>query len=132
MYGHHMWQRPKVHWTTSAAEHPRRRSHWPHAPRTEISSTTRQGLARKPRHQGSLLLHLPLRSLVTRRWTSLRSMSKPTTRSSAFGTVVSAALTERRMSQHDLAEAVGKSPAYTNQTITGRKSASPQWVNLVS
>jgi hypothetical protein len=36
------------------------------------------------------------------------------------------------MSQHDLAEAVGKSPAYTNQTITGRKSASPQWVNLVA
>ena len=31
-----------------------------------------------------------------------------------------------------LAEAVGKSPAYTNQTITGRKSASPQWVNLVA
>jgi hypothetical protein len=35
------------------------------------------------------------------------------------------------MSQADLAEAVGKSHAYTNQTLTGRKSASPEWVNLV-
>lgn len=49
-----------------------------------------------------------------------------------FGAAVSAALTERRMSQHDLADAVGKSVAYTNQTMTGRKSASPQWVNLVA
>jgi len=36
------------------------------------------------------------------------------------------------MSQADLAEAVGKSHAYTNQTLTGRKSASPEWVNLVA
>ena len=42
------------------------------------------------------------------------------------------ALLQRRMSQHDLAEALGKSLANTNQTITGRKSASPQWVNLVA
>jgi cyanate lyase len=46
--------------------------------------------------------------------------------------VVSAALNQRRMSQLDLAEPVGKSAAYTNQTITGRKSASPQWVNLIA
>lgn len=51
---------------------------------------------------------------------------------SAFGAAVNDALTERRMSQHELADALGKSPAYTNQTITGRKSASPQWVNLVA
>ena len=36
------------------------------------------------------------------------------------------------MSQADLAEAVGKPHAYTNQTLTGRKSASPGWVNLVA
>jgi hypothetical protein len=36
------------------------------------------------------------------------------------------------MSQSDLAQAVGKSPAYTNQTMTGRKHASPEWVNLVA
>jgi cyanate lyase len=59
-------------------------------------------------------------------------MPRQTKSTSAFGAAVSAALTERRMSQYDLAEAVGKSTAYTNQTITGRKSASPQWVNLVA
>jgi ribosome-binding protein aMBF1 (putative translation factor) len=59
-------------------------------------------------------------------------MSRRTPSDCAFGTAVSAALTERRMSQHDLADAIGKSVAYTNQTMTGRKSASPQWVNLVA
>jgi cyanate lyase len=59
-------------------------------------------------------------------------MSRRTRRSSAFGAQLAAALTERQMSQYDLAEALGKSAAFTNQTMTGRKSASPQWVNLVA
>ena len=59
-------------------------------------------------------------------------MRRRVTSACAFGAAVNAALTERRMSQYELAEAVGKSRAYTNQTMTGRKSASPQWVNLVA
>jgi cyanate lyase len=49
-----------------------------------------------------------------------------------FGSAVADALAERQMSQLDLASTLGKSLAYTNQTLTGRKSASPQWVNLVA
>jgi transcriptional regulator with XRE-family HTH domain len=49
-----------------------------------------------------------------------------------FGAAVSSLLTKRQMSQADLAESLGKSHAYTNQTLTGRKSASPSWVNLVA
>jgi transcriptional regulator with XRE-family HTH domain len=59
-------------------------------------------------------------------------MARRTSNTSAFGTAVSRALTERRMSQAELAGTLGKSPAYTNQTLTGRKSASPEWVNLVA
>jgi hypothetical protein len=42
------------------------------------------------------------------------------------------ALFERKMFQADLAGTLGKSPAHTNQTLSGRKSASPEWVNLVA
>jgi cyanate lyase len=59
-------------------------------------------------------------------------MPRRSSTKSTFGAAVSSLLTERRMSQADLAEAVGKSHAYTNQTLTGRKSASPEWVNLVA
>ncbi len=61
-------------------------------------------------------------------------MSPP--RRSKFETEVGAAVTrelaERRLSQSDLAGRLGKSVAYTNQVMTGRKRASPEWVNLVS
>ena len=59
-------------------------------------------------------------------------MARRTSNTNAFGAAVSRALVERQMSQADLAGALGKSPAYTNQTLTGRKSASPEWVNLVA
>jgi cyanate lyase len=59
-------------------------------------------------------------------------MPRRSSTNSTFGAAVSTLLAERRMSQADLAQAVGKSHAYTNQTLTGRKSASPEWVNLVA
>lgn len=59
-------------------------------------------------------------------------MSTRKTRRSEFGAVVDSALEERAMSQLDLAEATGRSPAYTNQTLTGVKPVSPEWVNLVA
>jgi transcriptional regulator with XRE-family HTH domain len=59
-------------------------------------------------------------------------MPRRSSTKSTFGAAVTTLLAERRMSQADLAEAVGKSHAYTNQTLTGRKSASPEWVNLVA
>jgi cyanate lyase len=64
--------------------------------------------------------------------TSRSSKRRLNAASSAFGTAVADALAERQMSQLDLASSLGKSLAYTNQTLTGRKSASPQWVNLVA
>src|SRR5262245_42322917 len=74
------------------------------------------------------------RSPSTGPWTIFRceAMPRRSSTKSTFGAAVSSLLTERRMSQADLAEAVGKSHAYTNQTLTGRKSASPEWVNLVA
>jgi cyanate lyase len=59
-------------------------------------------------------------------------MSRRSASTSAFGAAVSSALAQRHMSQVDLANSLGKSPAYTNQTLTGRKSVSPEWVNLVA
>jgi hypothetical protein len=49
-----------------------------------------------------------------------------------FGTSVSAALAERRLSQIDLATALGRWAAYVNQTMTGVKSPSAQWADLVA
>jgi cyanate lyase len=54
------------------------------------------------------------------------------TRYSHFGASVSAALAERQLSQADLAEALGRSPAYLNQTMTGTKPASAEWADLVA
>lgn len=50
----------------------------------------------------------------------------------AFGASVSSALTEARMTQPELADSIGASTAYVNQMITGRKRASPEWVDLVA
>jgi len=55
-----------------------------------------------------------------------------TTKYNHFGASVSAALAERRLSQADLAEALGRSPAYLNQTMTGTKPASAEWADLVA
>jgi cyanate lyase len=49
-----------------------------------------------------------------------------------FGTALSVQLARRRMTQSDLAHSVGRSPSYTNQVMSGRKGASPQWVELVA
>lgn len=49
-----------------------------------------------------------------------------------FGASVSQALAERQSSQTALASSVGRSVAYTNQTITGRKRPSPEWVDLIA
>jgi cyanate lyase len=55
-----------------------------------------------------------------------------TTKYGQFGASVSAALAERQLSQADLAEALGRSPAYLNQTMTGTKPASAKWADLVA
>lgn len=49
-----------------------------------------------------------------------------------FGAALAVNLAQRRMTQLDLARSVGTSRSYTNQTMSGRKGASPQWVNLVA
>lgn len=59
-------------------------------------------------------------------------MSRRSKYETAFGTSVSGALAEARMSQTDLADKLGKSSAYTNQTMTGRKRVSPQWADLIA
>jgi len=55
-----------------------------------------------------------------------------TKRDTEFGASVSSALAEARITQPELASAIGKSVAYTNQVITGRKAPSEEWVNLVA
>ncbi len=49
-----------------------------------------------------------------------------------FGQSVAAHLRERGMTQEDLAEATGMSQPYTNQILTGRKTASARWADLVA
>jgi cyanate lyase len=51
---------------------------------------------------------------------------------SQFGASVSAALAERRLTQSDLATALGRSAVYVNQTMTGTKAPSPRWADLVA
>jgi transcriptional regulator with XRE-family HTH domain len=55
-----------------------------------------------------------------------------TTRYSRFGASVKEALVERQISQAELAVALGRSPAYLNQTMTGTKPASAQWADLIA
>ena len=45
---------------------------------------------------------------------------------------MSRALAEHRMSQIELANALGKSASYTNQVMTGRKKPTPRWADLVA
>lgn len=49
-----------------------------------------------------------------------------------FGTSASLALAEARMTQSEVASAVGVSPAYVNHTFTGRKPAAAKWVDMVA
>lgn len=50
----------------------------------------------------------------------------------AFGAALTEQLAGRRMLQADLAKQLGRSAAYTNQVMTGRKKASPEWVDLIA
>lgn len=54
------------------------------------------------------------------------------TTSNAFGTSVSTLLTEAGMTKAELADKLGKSPAYISQTTTGVTKPSARWVNMVS
>lgn len=50
----------------------------------------------------------------------------------AFGLAVSTVLSEKQITQLELATRTSRSASYVNQTLTGRKSVSPEWVNLVA
>jgi cyanate lyase len=49
-----------------------------------------------------------------------------------FGVALSVELAKRQMTQVDLAEQMGRSVSYTNQVMSGRRGASPEWVELVA
>jgi transcriptional regulator with XRE-family HTH domain len=49
-----------------------------------------------------------------------------------FGTAVASILKARGLTQEALAQAAGKSQSYTNQILTGTKTASAQWADLVT
>lgn len=50
----------------------------------------------------------------------------------AFGASVSHALAEANLTQVDLAQLTGNSVSYVNQTLTGLKTPSPEWVDIVA
>jgi DNA-binding transcriptional regulator YdaS (Cro superfamily) len=52
--------------------------------------------------------------------------------SSEFGSSVSTALAEARMTANDLATATGVSASYLSQMMTGRKHVSPEWVEIIA
>ena len=56
---------------------------------------------------------------------------KPRAKYGEFGSSVSRALTETRLTQTALANATGTSSSYLNQVMTGRKLPSAKWVELV-
>lgn len=49
-----------------------------------------------------------------------------------FGSSVLGILQERGMTQSELASAVGRSNTYTSEILTGKKTASAEWANLVA
>lgn len=51
---------------------------------------------------------------------------------SNFGSTVSQSLTVRATSQTSLAKGMGTSASYLNQTMTGRKTPTAQWADLVA
>lgn len=59
-------------------------------------------------------------------------MARRTKNNTEFGTSVSKALAEANLRQNDLANRIDASPSHLNQMMTGRKTASPEWVDLVA
>jgi transcriptional regulator with XRE-family HTH domain len=51
---------------------------------------------------------------------------------SSFGVSVSNVLTDRHMTQTDLAAKLDVSVGYVNQTMTGSSPASPRWADMVA
>jgi hypothetical protein len=49
-----------------------------------------------------------------------------------FGSSVSALLTERGLTQNHLAHSINKSPEYLNKTLTGAKTATASWADIVA
>lgn len=58
-------------------------------------------------------------------------MARKTKYDTHFGASASVRLAEAKMSQTELARAMGKPLPYVNQTLTGRKPANAAWVDLV-
>lgn len=58
-------------------------------------------------------------------------MSKRAPKTS-FGLEVSASLAMRNLGQTDLANQLGKSVSYVNQTLTGKSPVNGDWVDLVA
>lgn len=50
----------------------------------------------------------------------------------AFGEALAEQLERRQVTQSELAKAANVSNTYANHTMAGRKSASPQWADLVA
>jgi transcriptional regulator with XRE-family HTH domain len=49
-----------------------------------------------------------------------------------FGKALARQLDKRNTSQRSLASATGTSPSYVNHLLSGRKSVSPKWADLVA
>jgi ribosome-binding protein aMBF1 (putative translation factor) len=52
--------------------------------------------------------------------------------STDFGTSISVALSQARLTQRSFANSIEQSASYVNQIITGRKAPSPRWVEKAS
>lgn len=59
-------------------------------------------------------------------------MARLTRYSSEFGASVSTALAEAKLTQNELAAEIKASPSHLNQMMTGRKTPTPKWVDLVA
>lgn len=59
-------------------------------------------------------------------------MTRRSKYASNFGASVSVALAEAKTTQSSLADSIGVSTSYVNQTITGHKTASPEWVEIIA
>jgi transcriptional regulator with XRE-family HTH domain len=51
---------------------------------------------------------------------------------SAFGAALSEQLERRSLTQSGLAKSLGTTPSYVSHTMAGRKSVSPEWVEMVA
>jgi transcriptional regulator with XRE-family HTH domain len=59
-------------------------------------------------------------------------MSRKSPSDTKFGSSARKLLAENRMTQKELADAMGKSAAYTNHVFTGYRPANAAWVDLVA